>query len=69
MVVNIGSEPDHLPMNFNKLLLVVQALSLWSLFVHGCCNNVMIANIVLISLSIVVVIIYFHWKPLKQKTE
>lgn len=66
MVVNIGSEPDHLPMNFNKLLLVIAGSVAMVFICAWLLHNVMIANIVLISLSIVVVIIYFR-EAFKQK--
>ncbi|MDS0787473.1 dipeptide/tripeptide permease DtpB [Proteus vulgaris] len=66
MVANIGSEPDHLPMNYNKLLLVIAGSVAMVFACAWLLHNVMIANIVLISLSIIVVFIYFR-EAFKQK--
>ncbi|WP_368872346.1 dipeptide/tripeptide permease DtpB [Proteus terrae] len=66
MVANIGSEPDHLPMSFSKLLLVIAGSVAMVFICAWLLHNVMIANIVLVSLSIIVVFIYFR-EAFKQK--
>ncbi|WP_340621339.1 dipeptide/tripeptide permease DtpB [Xenorhabdus siamensis] len=65
MVHNIGSEPDHAPLNYVTLFLVL----LGTVAMIGVCawllHNINIANIVLIAISAVVVIIFF-WQAFKQ---
>ncbi|OTA18492.1 Di/tripeptide permease [Xenorhabdus vietnamensis] len=65
MVHNIGSEPDHAPVNYATLLAVL----IGTVITIGICtwllHNIKIANIALIVISAVVIFIFF-WQAFKQ---
>ncbi|CDL80471.1 dipeptide/tripeptide permease DtpB [Xenorhabdus cabanillasii] len=65
MVDNIGSEPDHTPLNYVTLFFVL----LGTVAMIGVCtwllHNIDIANIALMAISAVVVMIFF-WQAFKQ---
>ncbi len=56
MVKNIGSEPDHAPMRFKNLLLVLVGTVAMIFLCAWLMHNVQVANLVLVVLSIVVII-------------
>lgn len=60
MVKNIGSEPDHKPLRFRNLLLVLLGTVVMIFLCAWLMHNVKIANLVLIVLSIVVTIFFFR---------
>ncbi len=60
MVKNIGSEPDHKPLRFRNLLLVLLGTVVMIFLCARLMHNVKIANLVLIVLSIVVTIFFFR---------
>ena len=57
---NIGSEPDHKPLNFRNLLYVLAGTVVMVFICAWLMHNVQIANPVLIVLSIAVTIIFFR---------
>ncbi|KMJ46992.1 peptide ABC transporter permease [Xenorhabdus khoisanae] len=65
MVHNIGSDPDHAPMNYMTLFLVLVG----AVAMIGICawllHNIKIANIALMAISTIVVVIFF-WQAFKQ---
>ena len=65
MVKNIGSEPDHKPLNFRNLFCVLAGTVVMVFICAWLMHNVQIANLVLIVLSIAVTIIFFRqaFKP------
>ncbi|HAF3782153.1 TPA: dipeptide/tripeptide permease [Salmonella enterica] len=60
MSINIGSEPDHKPLRFRNLLLVLLGTVVMIFLCAWLMHNVKIANLVLIVLSIVVTIFFFR---------
>ena len=60
MVKNIGSEPDHKPLNFRNLFCVLAGTVVMVFICAWLMHNVQIANLVLIVLSIAVTIIFFR---------
>jgi len=60
MVKNIGSEPDHAPMRFKNLLLVLVGTVAMIFLCAWLMHNVQVANLVLVVLSIVVIIFFFR---------
>ncbi|AOV95601.1 peptide ABC transporter permease [Edwardsiella hoshinae] len=60
MVRNLGSEPDHLPLNYGKLLLVLAGSIVMIAICAWLMHNVGVANIVLIAVSVVVIYFFFR---------
>lgn len=60
MVKHIGSQPDHAPMRIKNLLLVLAGTVAMIFLCAWLMHNVLVANLVLIVLSIVVTIIFFR---------
>ena len=60
MVKDIGSEPDHLPLNYSKLLLVILGSVAMVFFCAWLMHHVVIANMVLMTVTIAVVIFFFR---------
>ncbi|MFV4846061.1 dipeptide/tripeptide permease DtpB [Edwardsiella tarda] len=68
MVRNLGSEPDHLPLNYGKLLLVLAGSVVMIAICAWLMHNVGVANIVLIAVSVVVIYFFFR-EAFKQDTQ
>ncbi|XEG68005.1 dipeptide/tripeptide permease DtpB [Edwardsiella tarda] len=68
MVRSLGSEPDHLPLNYGKLLLVLAGSVVMIAICAWLMHNVGIANIVLIAVSVVVIYFFFR-EAFKQDTQ
>lgn len=60
MVRDIGSEPDHLPLDYGKLLLVLLGAVALVFFCAWLMHHVVIANMVLMTVTLVVVIFFFR---------
>lgn len=60
MVKHIGSEPDHVPMSYRNLLLVLAGTVIMIFLCAWLMHNVVVANVVLIVLSIVVIFFFFR---------
>ncbi|WP_279485967.1 dipeptide/tripeptide permease DtpB [Aeromonas veronii] len=60
MVKDIGSAPDHLPLNYSKLLLVILGSVAMVFFCAWLMHHVVIANMVLMTVTIAVVIFFFR---------
>ena len=67
MVRSLGSEPDHLPLNYGKLLLVLAGSVVMIAICAWLMHNVGVANIVLIAVSVVVIYFFFR-EAFKQDT-
>ncbi|MGG5414447.1 dipeptide/tripeptide permease DtpB [Edwardsiella tarda] len=68
MVRSLGSEPDHLPLNYGKLLLVLAGSVVMIAICAWLMHNVGVANIVLIAVSVVVIYFFFR-EAFKQDTQ
>ncbi|MGY0154432.1 dipeptide/tripeptide permease DtpB [Edwardsiella tarda] len=68
MVRSLGSEPDHLPLNYGKLLLVLAGSVVMVAICAWLMHNVGVANIVLIAVSVVVIYFFFR-EAFKQDTQ
>ncbi|ARD39714.1 dipeptide/tripeptide permease DtpB [Edwardsiella ictaluri] len=68
MVRNIGSAPDHQPLNYGKLLLVLAGAVVMIAICAWLMHNVGVANIVLIALSAVVLYFFFREAFKQDKT-
>ena len=68
MVRSLGSEPDHLPLNYAKLLLVLAGSVVMIAICAWLMHNVGVANIVLIAVSVVVIYFFFR-EAFKQDTQ
>ncbi|VAU35101.1 inner membrane transporter YhiP [Klebsiella pneumoniae] len=60
MVKDIGSEPDHRPLSLRNLALVLAGTVVMIFLCAWLMHNVMIANLVLIVLSVVVIAFFFR---------
>jgi len=60
MVKDIGSEPDHRPLSLRNLALVLAGTVVMIFLCAWLMHNVMVANLVLIVLSIVVIAFFFR---------
>ncbi|HDZ8876003.1 TPA: MFS transporter, partial [Aeromonas hydrophila] len=60
MVRDIGSEPDHLPLDYGKLLLVLLGSVALVFFCAWLMHHVVIANMVLMTVTLAVVIFFFR---------
>ncbi|PHM35831.1 dipeptide/tripeptide permease DtpB [Xenorhabdus innexi] len=65
IIRDIGSRPDHQPLNYSTLLVVLIGTLVMISICAWLLHNIIIANIVLATISTVVVIIFF-WQLFKQ---
>jgi len=69
MVRDIGSEPDHQPMNYKNLLMVLAGTVVMIYVCAWLMHNVQVANIVLIVLSIIVIFLFFREAAKQSKSD
>ncbi|MGB7801836.1 dipeptide/tripeptide permease DtpB [Buttiauxella sp.] len=69
MVRDIGSEPDHQPMSYKNLLMVLAGTVVMIYVCAWLMHNVQVANIVLIVLSIIVIFLFFREAAKQSKSD